>query len=49
MCRHNQLWGYLTLAFGFGILVGLWLEGGFLAYCAALGLLVVGFGIIRRK
>ncbi len=49
MCRQNQLWGFLILAFGFGVLVGLWLESGFLQYCFAFGLLLIGFNMLRRK
>lgn len=49
MCRQNQLWGLLTIAFGLGILVGLWLESGFFPYCIALGLLFLGYNIVRRK
>jgi len=49
MCRQNQLWGGLMLAFGVGVLVGLWLEGGFLAHCFGFGLVIIGFGIGRKK
>ena len=49
MCRYNQLWGITMMAFGFGVLVGLWLSGGFLCYCFGLCLLGVGFSILRRK
>ena len=48
MCRQNQLWGIALLAFGGGILLGTWLEGGFFTLCFALGMCVVGFGFLRR-
>ena len=45
MCRRNQLLGCALLAFGFGLLVGTWLESGL--FCCLFGLdpcadLVVG-------
>jgi hypothetical protein len=49
MCRRNQLWGCVLLAFGFGVLVGTWLESGL--FCHLFGLLAIfsGFAICRRK
>jgi hypothetical protein len=49
MCRRNQLWGCVLLAFGFGMLVGTWLESGL--FCHLLGLLALfcGFSVCRRK
>lgn len=49
MCRQNQLWGCMLIAFGVGILIGLWLEGGFLCGCLGLGLLVLGLCVARKK
>lgn len=43
MCRHNQLLGCCALALGAGILIGLWLESGFLAHCVGFGLILIGF------
>ncbi len=48
MCRRNQLWGWLLMAFGFGLLLGLWLEGGFFCHCFGFGSMIVGFCICRR-
>lgn len=48
MCRHNQLWGCVLMAFGLGVLIGVWLEGGFLCHCLGFGLIVIGFGMARR-
>lgn len=49
MCRHNQLCGCALLAFGVGLLIGLWLEGGFLAHCLGFGLVIVGIGMGKKK
>lgn len=43
MCRRNQLWGYILLAFGGGVLVGTWLESGL--FCHLFGLLAIFSGI----
>ena len=48
MCRHNQLWGCILIAFGLGILVGTWLEGGFFCSCFALGLAILGLCTMRK-
>ena len=49
MCRQNQLWGFLFMAFGLGLLIGLWIEAGFLAHCFGFGLIVCGCSVIRKK
>ena len=48
MCRHNQLWGSILLAFGIGVLVGMWIEGGFFTYCFGFGLIACGFCVWRK-
>ena len=48
MCRHNQLWGCILVAFGLGLLVGSWLERGFICSCLACGLAIFGLGIMRK-
>ena len=48
MCRHNHLWGSVLLAFGAGILIGSWLEGGFLCNCFAIGLMLIGIAVTRK-
>ncbi|MBO5078771.1 MAG: hypothetical protein J6B67_03700 [Oscillospiraceae bacterium] len=48
MCRQNQLWGCVLIAFGVGVLVGTWLEGGFLCTCFALGVAVLGIGVMHK-
>jgi len=49
MCRRNQLLGCALLAFGFGLLVGTWLESGL--FCCLFGLLAIfwGFAVCRKK
>lgn len=49
MCRHNQLWGFAAISFGLGVLIGTWIESGFLTGCLGLGLVLVGFGFLRKK
>ena len=49
MCRQNQLWGFVLIAFGAGVLIGTWLEGGFLCHCFGFGPIVGGLGILRKK
>ena len=48
MCRQNQMWGAAVLAFGFGILVGTWLQSGFFCHLAGIGLIALGFAVLRR-
>lgn len=47
MCRYNFLWGGMLLAFGLGVLIGLWLEGGFFCFC--FGILMMGMGYLVMK
>lgn len=49
MCRQNLLWGAAVCAFGLGILIGTWLESGFFCHLAGFGLLLLGFGVMRRR
>lgn len=48
MCRQHKLWGSVLIAFGVGILVGTWLEGGFLCNCFAVGVMLLGLGIMGK-
>ena len=36
-------------AFGLGLLVGMWIEGGFLSHCFGLCLFVLGVGTLLKK
>lgn len=49
MCRQNQLWGCALIAFGLGVLVGLWLEGGFFSHCFGFGVIFFGFSMLHRR
>ena len=49
MYRRNQLWGCTAFAFGLGLLIGIWIEGGFWAHCFGFALLGVGCSFFRRK
>ena len=49
MCRRNQLWGLVILAFGFGLLVGCWLESELVRNCCGIGLMAVGLLVVQKK
>lgn len=42
MCRRNQLIGSIAAAFGVGLLIGMWIEGGFLCHCLGFALFLFG-------
>lgn len=48
MCRYNQLWGSAMIAFGLGMLLGGWMEGGFVLSCFSLGIAVFGLVILKK-
>lgn len=49
MCRYHQLWGCIVMAFGIGVLIGLWIEGGFLAHCFGFSLIIVGVAVAKKR
>jgi hypothetical protein len=49
MCRKNHLWGFGVLAFGFGLLVGCWLESELAQICFGFALMAGGFLILQKK
>lgn len=49
MCRQNHLWGCVLMAFGLGVLIGTWLDGGFFCNCFGFVTIIVGCGVIRKK
>lgn len=49
MCRYHVLWGSIFIAFGLGVLVGLWLEGGFFCFCFGLFMMVLGYCALKNK
>lgn len=48
MCRQNVMWGAVVAAFGFGVLVGTWLQSGFMCHLMGMGLIFLGFCVLRR-
>lgn len=48
MCRKNQLLGWILLAFGLGLLIGLCLESCFFFAAVGVGLIIVGFRQLFR-
>ncbi|MBQ1170554.1 MAG: hypothetical protein IIX49_06960 [Oscillospiraceae bacterium] len=49
MCRRNHLHGCCLSAFGFGLLLGQCLESWLLCCGGGLGLLILGFCVMRKK
>ena len=49
MCRRNQLIGWIMLAFGLGLLIGLCLESCFLSSMAGILLVMCGFRTICHR
>ncbi len=49
MCHKHIFWGGALVAFGAGLLIGLWLEGGFFCHCFSLALIIAGGCMCRRK
>lgn len=49
MCRRNQLFGWILLSFGLGLLVGLCLESCLFSALVGIGFAVVGFRIVCQR
>ena len=49
MCRRNQLCGLGMLCFGIGLLIGLWVNCGFLAHCIGFGCVICGCCLLKKK
>ncbi len=49
MCRQNQLLGWMLVAFGIGVLVGMRLESGLSGTLLAMGAVVGGFLVLTKK
>ena len=47
MCRNGKLWGGALIAFGIGLLIGSWVDNGFLFHCLSFGLIIVGCGVLK--
>ena len=49
MCRRNQMWGLILMAFGLGLLIGQCLEQGFWCSAGAMIIVAAGFSVLRQK
>ena len=49
MCRKNHVCGCALITFGFGLLVGLCLESGFICSLIGLGIMILGFWCLGKK
>lgn len=49
MCRYHQLWGWVLVAFGWGVLVGAWISKGFFCFCFGIGMIFLGLCVLRRR
>lgn len=49
MCRKNHMWALAAIAFGIGLLIGLWIESGFVQGCMGMGFIGFGFFLFQRK
>lgn len=48
MCRQNVMWGATVVAFGFGVLIGTWLQSGFVCHLIGFGLIFLGLCVLRK-
>ena len=49
MCRRNQMWGLILIAFGLGLLIGQCLEKGFWCTAGSIVIVFVGCSVLRQK
>ena len=49
MWRRNCLWGWRLIFLGLGILLGYWVESWFWCFFVSVGLIGLGFSLLRRK
>lgn len=49
MCRRNHLCGCALVTFGLGLLIGTWLESGFVCFFIGLGIISLGFWCMKKK
>ena len=49
MCRSNLLWGSVCIALGVAFLIGLWVNGGFMAHLVGGAAIVTGICVIRKR
>ena len=49
MFRHNQIIGCCMTVFAIGLLVGMWIEGGFFAHVFGVVFIIAGCSMLRKK
>jgi len=49
MCRRHELWAWMLICFGAGILFGCFFESGFFCCSVGIGVVILGAGMFRRK
>jgi membrane protein implicated in regulation of membrane protease activity len=49
MCRQQQLYGWMAVAFGVGVLVGNAIDSGFWAFMVGVGAICVGLSRMVKK
>lgn len=49
MCRRNCLWGWMLISFGGGMLLGTFLESGFLICCIGIGMIALGMCVLQKN
>lgn len=48
MCRYHQLWGGVLIAFGIGVLTGIWLESNILCYFFSTAMVLIGLCVMKK-
>lgn len=49
MCRRYQFFGSIAFSFGLGFLIGMWVNGGFLAHCFGITMILIGLYLWQKK
>ena len=49
MCRQNQLFGWMLVCFGAGLLLGTWIASVFLGCCMGVAAVAAGVLVLDRK
>ena len=49
MCRQNELWAWAAIAFGMGVLLGVWIESGFVRCCIGCVAVALGIMVMQKK
>lgn len=49
MCRRYQLYAYVLIAFGAGLLLGCCMEQGLIRVCVGIGGVLLGLYLLQKK